>query len=214
MYMWGNPGRSVANAKLISHRYQKEGDAYMKNLLIPILTSSLLLSACTSPNYGEDKEIESEPISSTDVISMYGAVVAITDDNQLLIKVNKPEEIKSQGIQVNREGVVKVALAAVNTENLDSTEISALTTFLNSRILHDEVIVEIPNVAKLNEIEGYVSFTSDNDNLILLQDMLDNEFVHDLIDSEAVSQIEPHLASIQDKAKVEIINILNNLEPK
>lgn len=190
-------------------------EKFMRKFLIPILTSTIFLSACTSPNYGEEKEIEYEPtINSTEVISMYGAVVAITDDNQLLIKVNKPEEIKAQGIQMNSDGVVKVALAAVNIENLDTTEQSTLKTLLNSRVLHDEVIVEVPNLDQTKGIEGYISFASDFNNLVLLQDVLDNEFVHDLIDSEEISQIKPHLDSIQDKAKDEIIEILKMLEQK
>ncbi|MBQ0139535.1 MAG: hypothetical protein KBT36_09575 [Kurthia sp.] len=183
----------------------------MKKLLIPLLTCTLLLSACTSPNYGEDKETPYEPIViDTEVISMYGVVVEVTEDNQLKLKVNRPEEVEAQGIQVNSEGIVKVALAAVNSDKLNSEELSSLSQFLKSRVLHDEVLVEVPKNEQLEEVEGYVSFTTDNDgNLLLLQDLLANEFFQELIDNEAVSQIKPYLDSIQSAAKDEIIKILN-----
>lgn len=185
----------------------------MKKLILVALSGALLLTACSSPNYGTHEEQEDTSTSSTDVVSLYGVVIAVTDDNQLEIKVNKPDEVENTGLEVNEDGIVKVALAATDMSGLNSEGNEALNSLLTTNILNEDVMIEVVDPQQSKDIvEGFVSFANENDSIILLQDMIKSEFVSDLVNSEALNAIKPHLSSLQEIGKNEIKKMLKIIE--
>lgn len=184
----------------------------MKKGILPTMACCfLILTACTSPNYGN--EAPAAPIvekKSTEVFSIYGVVMGITDDNQLQIKVSNPEEITSQGLNVNTEGIIEVGLAAVELSSLDAPGVQKLTQLLRSKLLNEDVLVDLPVDKKpmTNELLGFISFESENESITLLQDLLASEFTTNLIDASKLEQAKPILENIKQRSKGEITKIL------
>lgn len=185
----------------------------MKHILVT-LSVALLLIGCSSPNYGDEKDLEYTAIPSTEVVSLFGVVVGITEDNQLEIKVKKSEEVEDSGLQVNKDGIVKVALAATNISELNPEENEALHELLSSNILNEDVMVEIIDPQQNKLIEGFVSFAGENDSIVLIQDLLQYEFVTDLINNETLSSFKPHLKSLEERAKSEMLKMFNLLDSR
>lgn len=186
----------------------------MKRQVTILFLAILILPGCQTPDYGSEKESTEvfETSSGTEVATLNGYVVEVTEDNIIRIKVLKRGEMIQKGLQVNEEGVVKVALASVQlpTGNLPLSE--EANAVLKNLLLNKEISLDVLGEtaapgqnSALKEVQGYIHL-KDTDTSIQ-EILIENGLA--IIDKNApfIKSYMPELEKIQSAAQNNSIGV-------
>lgn len=185
-----------------------------RQLTILLLLAIFILAGCQTPNYGSEKEGTEvfNTTNGTEVATLNGYVVEVTEDNIIRIKVPKRGEMIQKGFQINDEGIVKVALASVQipTGNLPLSE--EANAVLKNLLLNKDISLDVleetaapgQNTA-LKVVQGYIHL-EDTDTSIQ-EVLIENGLA--IIDKNApsIKSYMPELEKIQTAAQNNSIGV-------
>lgn len=185
----------------------------LKKLLIACCLI-LLLSACKAPDYGSENtdDFVYEKADGTEVVTLNGIVVEVTDDNIIRIKVPKRGDLIEKGLHVNEEGIIDVALASISIPVNDLPFADETNQILKDMLLSKEIKVELPTLENsgdtansIKQLFGYISFT-ENDVTYQVQDILLKEGL------ALLDQSTPYVSTQLEKLKEITNEILSNTQ--
>lgn len=113
----------------------------MKKILL--LTAALSLAACEAPDYGEELPAPPAITEGVEIGAINGYVVEVTDDNRLKIRVPREGDLIQEGVQLNQEGFIEVALAAVQLPTSDMPLAAATNDMLAQTLEGKEVKLDL-----------------------------------------------------------------------
>ena len=185
----------------------------MKKLCTLSFLSLGLLTACTAPEYAEieqsNQAIETPthatvPIESTEILSYNGVVLDITDDNELMVKLDDPLSATAAGLSVNPEGVVKIALAAVTANEGESDQ---LNNQLSNLTLGKTISMDIQDIENIGTPQAYIDVLN-SQNAELLQNILLKTGIVILQDEEA---FRTYLQASLNKSEEVINDVISSI---
>lgn len=128
----------------------------MKKTLL--LSVALALGACEAPNYGEELSVTSAIVEGVEIGAINGYVVEVTNDNRLKIRVPREGDLVQEGVQLNPEGLIEVALAAVQLPTSEVPLAAATTDMLAQTLEGKQVKLDLlrPASDQTEVIESFI----------------------------------------------------------
>lgn len=145
----------------------------MKYLLVLVIPIATLLTACGVPEYGAKHEATHQYVepNAVEVLTFNGYAVEVTEDNTLKIRVPKAGELIEDGLNINADGIVEVALSSIQLPNQNQPLGEVTNDMIEQIVEGNELTIEVPQDGlTTDQVMGYVYVG--NENLLRLQDIL------------------------------------------
>jgi hypothetical protein len=143
-----------------------------------IISLSVLLIGCSSPDYSRNiagYETSAEKQDMIELVTLYGMVVGITEDNQ--IRVDVPDRsFSTSGVDIQQDQIIQVGLAALNIDALEATNQAELQRYLTDRLMGHDVMISLNEYSNPEAISGYISVMGEDTVKSIQQELLNTDF--------------------------------------